>query len=118
MSDVKLKFHTVFNIQELEKSGQLPDLETLLEEATTLVRYASQAALQDSLRPPDAHPNTNRVPVGSPWVARGSSGSSTESGGLDKTPGFHQEHTGFAGDRVLRNSQIFLLKFSWWIEMT
>ncbi|KAF8139550.1 hypothetical protein K438DRAFT_1920852 [Mycena galopus ATCC 62051] len=106
------------HFEELEKSGRLPDLETLLEEATTLVdRYASQAALQDSLHAADVNSNTNRVPAGSPWVERGSSGSSTDSGVADKTPCIHKEHTGFAGDRVLRNSQIFMLDFSWWIEM-
>jgi hypothetical protein len=32
-------------------------------------------------------------------------------------PKVHQERPGFTGDRVLRNSEIFMLEFGWWIEM-
>ncbi|KAF7371892.1 hypothetical protein MVEN_00046600 [Mycena venus] len=34
-----------------------------------------------------------------------------------QAPKSHQERPGFTGDRVLRNSQIFMLEFGWWIEM-
>jgi hypothetical protein len=34
----------------------------------------------------------------------------------DDTPKVHQEKEGFTGDRVLRNSQIFMQDFGWWIE--
>ncbi|KAJ7210267.1 hypothetical protein B0H12DRAFT_957751, partial [Mycena haematopus] len=117
----------------LEKADRLPNLETILNDATTLVgRYASHAAFQNSLRASEATSadNMNRVPTGSPWVARGGSGViSRETGesvdsempetGKESTaaPKLHQERPGFTGDRVLRNSQVFLLEFGWWIEM-
>ncbi|KAJ7193717.1 hypothetical protein GGX14DRAFT_537504 [Mycena pura] len=100
----------------LEKANKLPNLDAILTTATTLVdRYTSQAALQNSLRASDATSigNPNPVPVGSPWVARGGSGSLVD-GSESK---LHQEHAGFTGDRVLRNSEIFLLEFGWWNEM-
>jgi hypothetical protein len=101
---------------DLEKANKLPDLDGILTDATTLVdRYASQAALQNSLRASDATniSNPNPVPVGSPWVARGSSSSPTDS----SQSKLHREHAGFTGDRVLRNSEVFLMEFGWWNEM-
>ncbi|KAK6992368.1 hypothetical protein R3P38DRAFT_3289923 [Favolaschia claudopus] len=34
----------------------------------------------------------------------------------DDAPKVHKEKSGFTGDRVLRNSQIFMQDFGWWIE--
>ncbi|KAJ7934308.1 hypothetical protein B0H13DRAFT_2491607 [Mycena leptocephala] len=34
----------------------------------------------------------------------------------EDAPKVHQEKDGFTGDRVLRNSQIFMQDFGWWIE--
>ncbi|KAJ7628104.1 hypothetical protein B0H17DRAFT_1218340 [Mycena rosella] len=99
--------------------------------------------MQNSLRVSEATSvdNPNPVPVGSAWVARGSSSSVAEAHDsdmpdlvkitdpadgetaptvavpTDNAPKVHQEHPGFTGDRVLRNSQIFMLEFGWWIEM-
>jgi hypothetical protein len=36
----------------------------------------------------------------------------------EDVPKVHQEKPGFTGDRVLRNSQIFMQDFGWWIEFT
>ncbi|KAJ7336921.1 hypothetical protein DFH08DRAFT_915944 [Mycena albidolilacea] len=84
----------------LETAGQLPDLDTILDDATMLAdRYTSQAAIQNSMRTAEATSpkNPNPFPVGTPCIA--------------------QREPGFTGDRVLRNSEIFLLEFRWWIEM-
>ncbi|KAJ7829381.1 hypothetical protein B0H14DRAFT_3088117 [Mycena olivaceomarginata] len=35
----------------------------------------------------------------------------------EEGPKHHEEHAGFTGDRVLRNSQIFMMDMGWWIEM-
>jgi hypothetical protein len=104
----------------LETAGQLPDLDTMLDDATTLAdRYTSQAAIQNSMRTAEATSpkNPNRVPVGSPWTARGSSDSAADTNSADIPPTSHKKNPGFTGDRVLRNSEIFLLDFGWWIEM-
>ncbi|KAJ6449997.1 hypothetical protein C8R45DRAFT_1128523 [Mycena sanguinolenta] len=102
---------------ELEKTDRIPNLETILDDATTLVnRYASQAALQSSLRASEATSvdNLNQVPIGSPWVPRGGSGSiavdsemtdvaeptSTVPVAKESAPSVHQERPGFSGDRV------------------
>ncbi|KAJ7859848.1 hypothetical protein B0H14DRAFT_3628484 [Mycena olivaceomarginata] len=103
----------------LETAGKLPDLDTILDDATTLAdRYTSQAAIQNSMRTAEATSpkNPNPVPVGTPWSARGSSDSAADINTAD-TPPSHKENPGFTGDRVLRNSEIFLLEFGRWIEM-
>ncbi|KAJ7880810.1 hypothetical protein B0H14DRAFT_2247613, partial [Mycena olivaceomarginata] len=61
--------------------------------------------------------NPNPVPVGTPWTVRGSSDSTADINTMDTPPTLHKENPGFTGDRVLRNSEIFLLDFGWWIEM-
>ncbi|KAJ7929857.1 hypothetical protein B0H13DRAFT_2310245 [Mycena leptocephala] len=105
---------------DLEKQDRLPSLDTVLADAATLVdRYASQAATQNCLRASEiTDPNNfNPVPVGSPWVARGSSTSVADKENSDAATAVHQEREGFTGDRVLRNSEIFMIDFGWWIEM-
>ncbi|KAJ6505452.1 hypothetical protein C8R45DRAFT_1181872 [Mycena sanguinolenta] len=105
---------------DLEKEDRLPDLDAILEDAVMLVdRYASQAATQNCLRASEiTHPeNCNPVPAGSPWVARGSSTSVADKDNSDVTTTVHQESEGFTGDRVLRNSEIFMIDFGWWVEM-
>jgi hypothetical protein len=65
----------------LETAGQLPDLDTILDDATTLAdRYTSQAAIQNSMRTAEATSpkNPNPVPMGTPWSARGSSDSAAD----------------------------------------
>ncbi|KAJ7504674.1 hypothetical protein B0H11DRAFT_2187102 [Mycena galericulata] len=127
------------------KAGELLDLKALLDIAQILSdQYTSQAALQHSLRASEATSadNPNPVPVGSPWVPRGSSRSvlatrESDMPGLaditeptdieaapespkvvkEAEPKVHQERPGFKGDRVLRNSEIFMLEVGWWIEM-
>jgi hypothetical protein len=102
----------------LETAGQLPDLDTILDDATMLAdHYTSQAAIQNSMRSAEATSakNPNRVPVGSSWIPRGSSDSAADTNTTPRTS--HTENPGFTGDRVLRNSEIFLLDFGWWIEM-
>ncbi|KAJ7805999.1 hypothetical protein B0H14DRAFT_2382203, partial [Mycena olivaceomarginata] len=102
----------------LETASQLPDLDTILDNATMLAdRYTSQAAIQNSMRSAEATSakNPNRVPVGSSWIPRGSSDSAADTNTNPRTS--HTESPGFTGDRVLRNSEIFLLDFGWWIEI-
>ncbi|KAJ7801382.1 hypothetical protein B0H14DRAFT_3783336 [Mycena olivaceomarginata] len=112
---------TLKNIsQAWETAGQLPDLDTILDDATMLAdRYTSQAAIQNSMRTAEATSpkNPNPVPVGTPWSARGSSDSAADINTVDTPPTLHKENPRFAGDRVLRSSEIFLLEFGWWIEM-
>ncbi|KAJ7756790.1 hypothetical protein DFH07DRAFT_742456 [Mycena maculata] len=133
--------HTYFH--DLAKLGELPDLATLLGEAMVLVdRYATQAAIQISLTKSESldPSRTNKVPEGSPWVAPTTSNHPMTINDVDlpglveideaeppvaprvapkvpeDAPKFHQEKSGFTGDRVLRNSQIFMQDFGWWIE--
>jgi hypothetical protein len=104
----------------LETAGQLPDLDMILDDATMLAdRYMSQAAIQNSMHTAEATSpkNPNRVPLGSPWTARGSSDSATDTNSMNTPPTSHKETPGFTGDRVLRNSEIFLLDSGWWIKM-
>ncbi|KAJ7851294.1 hypothetical protein B0H14DRAFT_2296574, partial [Mycena olivaceomarginata] len=95
-------------------------LDTILDDATTLAdRYTSQAAIQNSMRTAEATSpkNPNPVPVETPWTARGSSDSAADINTADTPPTLHKENPGFTGNRVMRNSEIFLLDFGWWIEM-
>ncbi|KAJ6461451.1 hypothetical protein C8R45DRAFT_842148 [Mycena sanguinolenta] len=103
-------------------------------------RYATQAAIQASLFEDEStdQDRTNRVPAGSPWVTPSISvDDSGEPPGLvdieepqtprnqsaplpskaaEDAPQVHKERANFTGDRVLRNSQIFMQDFGWWIE--
>ncbi|KAJ6556007.1 hypothetical protein B0H19DRAFT_1262126 [Mycena capillaripes] len=135
------------HFQDLETAGNLPTLETLLEAAEVLVdRYTSQAAVEHALDATEAtsDDNSNRVPVGSPWVTRTRPGptqepreaasdpmpdlveiqepdpsvnSSEPTQQNEEAPKQHEERSGFTGDRVLRNSQIFMMEFGWWLEL-
>ncbi|KAF7339868.1 hypothetical protein MVEN_01903600 [Mycena venus] len=125
--------------QDLAKSNKLPTLSTLLEHAELLTdRYASQAAIEHALDVSEAT-NTeyfNRVPEGRPWVPprqttmrtapEPEDAEDTEMPGLDEIrepndgeeiPEQHEEKPEFTGDRVLRNSEIFMMEFGWWLEM-
>ncbi|KAJ7715562.1 hypothetical protein B0H14DRAFT_3901555 [Mycena olivaceomarginata] len=85
----------------LETAGQLPNLDTMLDDATTLAdRYTSQAAIQNSMRTAEATSPKNPNRILTAQI-------------------FHQHRTKRTpdSDRVLRNSEIFLLDFGWWIEM-
>ncbi|KAJ7635590.1 hypothetical protein DFH06DRAFT_1336611 [Mycena polygramma] len=130
----------------LDKTGQLPTLDILLEHAGVLVdRYTSQAAIEHALDASEATSEEyeNRVPVGTPWVAPMRSATvvpppppvadpdsmpdlveivePTESAPppqpAEDTPEQHEERPDFTGDRVLRNSEIFMTEFGWWIEL-
>ncbi|KAJ7815739.1 hypothetical protein B0H14DRAFT_3111793 [Mycena olivaceomarginata] len=71
-----------------------PDFEFLLGRAGMLVdKYVTQSAIQASLTLKDStdHNRESKVKV-------------------------HEEKEGFTGDRVLRNSQIFMQDFGWWVE--
>ncbi|KAJ7884792.1 hypothetical protein B0H14DRAFT_2260456, partial [Mycena olivaceomarginata] len=118
-------------------------LDFLLGDACTLVdRYATQSAILTSLSASESRDpaRENRVPEGTAWVAPLHTHPSAapvedEVPDLveiedpdaprnepvapkvaDDTPKVHREKEGFTGDRVLRNSQIFLQDFGWWIE--
>ncbi|KAJ6616866.1 hypothetical protein B0H10DRAFT_1948735 [Mycena sp. CBHHK59/15] len=100
-------------IEALAAKNQLPDLKSILEDATVLSeRYTSQAAiLQES--------SSGGKPMGGAHPASGCTyleWSSTTAKKAKDTPQIHQELPGFDGDRVLRNSEIFLTDFGWWIE--
>ncbi|KAJ7767773.1 hypothetical protein B0H16DRAFT_1673616 [Mycena metata] len=101
------------------------DLDTLLDNAATLVdRYASLAAPQHAL---DAAESTNPdhinpVPVGSPWVpprtpATQSPPVRSPPPPTEEAPKCHEELPGFTGDRVLRNSELFMMDFGWFLEL-
>ncbi|KAJ7781696.1 hypothetical protein B0H14DRAFT_3507422 [Mycena olivaceomarginata] len=94
--------------------------DTILDDAIMLAdQYTSQAAIQNSMRTTEATSpkNPNPVPVGTPWSAQGSSDSAADINTADTPPTSHKENPRFTGDRILRNSEIFLLEFGWWIEM-
>ncbi|KAJ6532184.1 hypothetical protein DFH09DRAFT_933468 [Mycena vulgaris] len=112
-------------IEGLAATNQLPTLESILEDARILCeRYTSQAAILRSLSAATSTSSEqgNKVPEGSPWVAPFQSATATTSGArpttqtADDAPKIHQELPDFDGDRVLRNSEIFLTDFGWWIE--
>ncbi|KAJ7762259.1 hypothetical protein B0H16DRAFT_1884208 [Mycena metata] len=130
--------------QDLAQNDKLPTLIDLMQDAIPLYhRYATQGAIRASLSAAEAtHPDRfNKVPVGSPWTAPSNASDRTSPDlddldlpGLadiiepdtptnpsppkkpDNAPTAHTETEGFTGDRVLRNSQIFLQDFGWWIE--
>ncbi|KAJ7835863.1 hypothetical protein B0H13DRAFT_1523060, partial [Mycena leptocephala] len=129
--------------RNLAESNDLPDLSTLLGYAMVLVdRYATQSAIRASLSESEstAADRSNKVPVGSEWVAPTTTIPPTHDaqdpdlpdlvdiveGETQKppvpaktpedAPKVHEEKEGFTGDRVLRNSQIFMQDFGWWIE--
>ncbi|KAJ6572387.1 hypothetical protein DFH09DRAFT_1277375 [Mycena vulgaris] len=129
---------------DLAAKGELPDLSTLLRHAIALVdHYATQSAIQNSLTAEDStNPDrSNRVPEGSTWVAqtdthsRADDDDASDLPGLvdivepetprnttiplkdsDDAPKVHEEKLDFTGDRVLRNGQIFMQDFGWFIE--
>jgi hypothetical protein len=133
--------------EKLSTVDKLPTLDTLLEKATLLTdRYVSQAAPVHSLSAVEAASDDyeNKVPNGTPWVGPVRSATSPQSTDpdfddlpelvditepeppvetpetakkADDTPKHHEEKSGFTGDRVLRNSQLFMMDMGWWIEM-
>ncbi|KAJ6501094.1 hypothetical protein C8R47DRAFT_1108867 [Mycena vitilis] len=129
--------------RDLAAKEELPDLSVLLGYAMILVdRYATQSAIQTSLSESDSTDpaRDNKVPKGSRWTGLSSAPDSStaqdedaDMPGLadiedllpcaaskvpDDSPKSHQEKDDFTGDRVLRNSQIFLQDFGWWIEFS
>ncbi|KAJ7776977.1 hypothetical protein DFH07DRAFT_865690 [Mycena maculata] len=133
-------------LDDLATSNRLPTLEALLENASLLTdRYVSQAATEHALDTREATSNEydNQVPEGSPWVPKRSVAqpdpttddedtmpglveiedpappvdAPEEEKEKDEGPKHHQEIPGFTGDRVLRNSEIFMMEFGWWVEM-
>ncbi|KAJ7791639.1 hypothetical protein B0H13DRAFT_1454109, partial [Mycena leptocephala] len=99
--------------RNLAETNELPDLSTLLGYTMVLVdRYATQSAIRASLSESEstAADRSNKVPVGNDTKA---TRTSQDTG---RRPKVHQEKDGFTGDRVLRNSQIFMQDFGWWIE--
>ncbi|KAJ7633589.1 hypothetical protein DFH06DRAFT_1139927 [Mycena polygramma] len=108
--------------------------------------YATQSAIQASLSADEVNDpdNINKIPAGSPWTtplatntAASTNDDDVEPPGLvdidepepgetrqppvqpkaaNDAPKAHTEKPEFDGDRVLRNSQIFMQDFGWWIE--
>ncbi|KAJ7883931.1 hypothetical protein B0H14DRAFT_3432746 [Mycena olivaceomarginata] len=118
-----------------------PDFECLLGRAGMLVdKYPTQSAIQASLTLKDSTDRNreSKVKVGSAWTAETTTTEDdSEPPGLseieepdtprnasvplpskapDDAPKVHEEKEGFTGDRVLRNSQIFMQDFGWWVE--
>ncbi|KAF8212894.1 hypothetical protein K438DRAFT_2167933 [Mycena galopus ATCC 62051] len=111
--------------RDLAAKGEIPILDVLQGYAYSLVdRYATQSAILTSLSAAESlHPaRENRVPEGSAWVAplHGDApvpdAPTAPPKPAEDAPKVHQEKPGFHGDCVLRNSQIFLQDFAWWIE--
>ncbi|KAJ7172952.1 hypothetical protein C8R43DRAFT_1119774 [Mycena crocata] len=127
------------HFRDLAAAKQLPSLDELLEIAETLVdRYATQSSIRISLSAAESTDpeRLNKVPIGSPWAAPTNAHDPEDAmpdlvdivepdATPDRPPApkkpaegpkFHEEKSGFTGDRVLRNVEIFLLEFGWWIE--
>ncbi|KAF8184385.1 hypothetical protein K438DRAFT_1544545, partial [Mycena galopus ATCC 62051] len=119
--------------QDLAAKNEIPVLDVLRGYAYRLVdRYATQSAILTSLSASESlHPaRENRVQEGSVWVTPLHTDAPTPRNPTiplrpaedaptvtpKAAPQVHQEKPGFDGDRVLRNSQIFLQDFGWWIE--
>jgi hypothetical protein len=129
------------HVEGLAKANRLPDLEQLIKHADILVdRYASQGAPQHALSAAEATDpdRQNKVPEGTPWIAPAQGGvvDDPSTAGVDEdmpdlagiqdgpcekpandAPKVHQEKEGFDGDRVLRNSEIFMMEFGWWLRI-
>ncbi|KAJ7820375.1 hypothetical protein B0H13DRAFT_1921278 [Mycena leptocephala] len=125
----------------LAETDKLPTLE--VHGALLVDRYTSQAAVEHSLDASEAaNPSyANRIPEGSPWGAprraitvpeppaadsdprldlvdiQEPSATLKKAEETDEPPEHHEERQEFTGDRALRNSEIFLMEFGWWIEM-
>ncbi|KAJ6584402.1 hypothetical protein B0H19DRAFT_896078, partial [Mycena capillaripes] len=111
--------------RNLANTNQLLPLDELLGYAMLLVdRYATQSAIQASLLASELldRARGNKVPAGSDWVATMAPTHANlpdpSNDDADLPDLFHEEKPGFTGDRVLRNSQIFLQDFGWWIEFS
>ncbi|KAJ6487520.1 hypothetical protein DFH09DRAFT_1252793 [Mycena vulgaris] len=130
------------HFDDLAKKDELPTLEELMANAEILTdRYVSQAAIEHTMSAEEStHPdNVKKVPVGSPWVSPSTSApaqadidpmpdlveieeptalTDPPAGTSEKkdAPKYHEERPGFTGDCVLRNSQIFMAEFGWFIE--
>ncbi|KAJ7743227.1 hypothetical protein DFH07DRAFT_869910 [Mycena maculata] len=130
--------------RDLASKKKLPGFSELLGIACELVdRYASQSAIQITLSASESLDSSreNRVPEGSEWVAPLHANPPVNVreeedilGLVDieepntprnppiplkasqNSPKVHEEKPGFTGDRVLRNSEIFMQDFGWWIE--
>lgn len=113
---------------KLANTDKLPTLASLLDSAHLLAdQYTSQAATEHALSFCEAtNPTrTNKIPEGSPWtcsfvppvLSDPSAPGIAAAAGTDDAPEVHKEAAGFDGDRVLRNSELFLIDFGWWIEM-
>ncbi|KAK6992363.1 hypothetical protein R3P38DRAFT_2740578, partial [Favolaschia claudopus] len=112
-------------LDDLAARKTLPDLPTLIRHAETLAdRYASQGAINASLSEEETTDpeRVNQIPEmpglveidTEPATPRARTVPLKESD--DDAPKVHKEKSGFTGDRVLRNSQIFMQDFGWWIE--
>ncbi|KAJ7791045.1 hypothetical protein B0H14DRAFT_2396005 [Mycena olivaceomarginata] len=118
------------HLSNLVASGSATvELDFLLGDACTLVdRYATQSAILTSLSASESRDpaRENRVAEGTAWDEvpdlveiedpDAPRNEPVASKVADDTPKVHQEKEGFTGDRVLRNSQIFMQDFGWWIE--
>ncbi|KAJ7796096.1 hypothetical protein B0H14DRAFT_2390994 [Mycena olivaceomarginata] len=99
-----------------------PDFEFLLGRAGMLVdKYATQSAIQASLTLKDSTDRNreSKVKVGSAWTAETTAADDdSEPPGLSEIeePDTPRNASAFTGDRVLRNSQIFMQDFGWWVE--
>ncbi|KAJ6601765.1 hypothetical protein DFH09DRAFT_900277, partial [Mycena vulgaris] len=110
------------HLRNLVISKDVPDLSTLLGSAMVLVdRYATQSAIQRCLSASDSTdpelPNISDIPDLTDIVdSEAPVDPPVQPKVPEDAPTVHQEKPGFTGDRVLRNSEIFLQDFGWWIE--
>ncbi|KAK6996216.1 hypothetical protein R3P38DRAFT_3329591 [Favolaschia claudopus] len=110
--------------KDLATREEIPSLTALLGGAMILVdRYATQSAIQTSLSARESLDPTrsNKVPSGSSWPSDNGNivnpaAASTPAEQQKDAPKAHEEKEGFTGDRVLRNSQIFMQDLGWWVE--
>ncbi|KAJ7754309.1 hypothetical protein DFH07DRAFT_705528, partial [Mycena maculata] len=110
------------NILTYFEHNAAPDLDTLWENAQTLVRhYASQEAYHQALSRDfsDSVSAQMKVPRGTPWTAPihpNSHHDHAEENPADgEEPTAHVEAPNFSGNRTLANECLFLQDMGWWV---
>ncbi|KAE9383972.1 hypothetical protein BT96DRAFT_1008576 [Gymnopus androsaceus JB14] len=112
-SDPKSNYQILHNL--------LPTTEWFTKKAECIVdKYMSFDAYKQALSQEinDSVPDSLKFLIGNAWLPSTSSSTSTTttSNSTDPVPTAHVEQAGFTGDRVLANSILFKLEYSWWIE--
>lgn len=122
----------------LAKEAKIPTFEWFIEKAEQIVaRYMTPDAYEQALSQPlnDSTPDILKFPIGAPYTSQTISTQNPNttreeietddaveaeavpsSESQEKRPSAYIEKEGFTGDRVLANSILFKMEYSWWIE--